>query len=120
MKIGDKLVRSPCLSTSYGDHKVAPMEGVVIWIHPKRRFFRVRFTVESGSWVECFSFHELEDERKDQRENDSSFEFERRDGKDRNRRQSRTRISRFPSQEGALYGHGFSGTSEPVLRRGGR
>ena len=59
MKIGDKEVHCPCLSTSYGDHKMPPTVGEVIWIHPKERFYRVRFTLPDGaSWVECYPCNE--------------------------------------------------------------
>ena len=98
MKIGDKLVRSPCVATSYGDHKMPPLCGTVIWIHPKRRFFRLRFTTAMGSWVECFYFHEIESERTDQHENDSNFEPERRNGKNSHRRFNGPRIRSLAQQ----------------------
>ena len=55
MKVGDKVIRCTCCSTSYGDHKIPPTEGEVIWIHPEGRFYRVRFEApDGGSWVTCF------------------------------------------------------------------
>lgn len=78
MKVGDEVIHAPCLSTSYGDHKMPPTRGVVIWIHPKERFYRVRFTVGAGSWVECFPCINTENERTDQNENDCNSEPERR------------------------------------------
>lgn len=61
MKIGDIVTETPTVDSVDGlaVEDRGPREGEVIYIHPKRRFYRVRFTTPLGyTWTECFNFPE--------------------------------------------------------------
>ena len=103
MNVGDVVIHTPCMATSYGEHKVPPTRGVVVWIHPKNRFYRVRFTVEGGSWIECFPCHQTEKERTETHENDCNSKPERRNRKNSIDRDNGSRYSRIPQKTGHLY-----------------
>lgn len=56
LKVGDQIVK---LCHFYGtDHISERMVGTVIYIHPKREFYRVRFNLKNGtSIVEGYRFY---------------------------------------------------------------
>lgn len=58
MEIGDIRAEVPSFWTTFGHGVGTPRQGEVIWIHPRRRFYRVRFTMpQTGwSWVESYYF----------------------------------------------------------------
>ena len=51
VKIGDRVKRKCGYrpGTEY-------IEGVVVYIHPERRYHAVEFTFDTGSFLECFPF----------------------------------------------------------------
>lgn len=53
--VGDKVIRRPVTFTGINDKKPLVLQGIVIWIHPKRRFHVVEFATEGGSLRECFT-----------------------------------------------------------------
>ena len=48
MIVGEKLIRTPRLYTTFGHRDGVPQECVVISIHPRRRFYTVEFTSKFG------------------------------------------------------------------------
>ncbi|WP_312611335.1 hypothetical protein [Oscillibacter sp.] len=92
MQIGDTLPITPTFDTTYGmPGDSVPLPAKVVYIHPQRRFYTVRFTVPGGSWTETRPCNPCElDRRKDKRkhENDCNYEQQGRRGKDRHRHQS--------------------------------
>lgn len=64
MKVGDKVTLTP--STVVGElrldgrkKRLQPITypGTVVYIHPRRMFYTVRFDFEFGSFRESFPFH---------------------------------------------------------------
>lgn len=53
MKIGDKVRRKINYGAEYG-RELPPEEGVVVYIHPERRYYTVEFTFQKGSTVRKF------------------------------------------------------------------
>lgn len=62
LKVGDTVTQCPILLelgvwTPDGRKlNCKSMQGRVVWIHPQRRFYTVRFTFGRRSILECFSF----------------------------------------------------------------
>lgn len=50
MEVGDK----PNEWVHFGETKAVRMMGTVTYIHPKRRFYTVRFDTETGSFSESY------------------------------------------------------------------
>lgn len=81
MQIGDILRITPTFDTTYGmPGDNIPLPAMVVYIHPQRRFYTVRFAVPGGSWTESFPCAPCEQDRrrgrrKDKRkyENDCNF-----------------------------------------------
>lgn len=78
MQIGDTKYITPTFETTYGmPGDNVPLPGKVVYIHPRKIFYTVRFTVPGGSWTETFPCNPCElDRRKDKRkhENDCNFQ----------------------------------------------
>ena len=53
MKVGDKVTKIISRATLHGE-KEKEATGTVIYIHPKGRFYRVRFDFGAKSFVEAF------------------------------------------------------------------
>lgn len=60
MKVGDIVVETPTLYSKSGLEHVGPQRCEVVYIHPKRRFYRVRFwsDVTGETFTECKYFPE--------------------------------------------------------------
>lgn len=60
MKVGDIVVETPTFYCKAGLEHVGPQRCEVVYIHPKRRFYRVRFRSEvtGESFTECRYFLE--------------------------------------------------------------
>ena len=60
MKVGDIVVETPTFYCKAGLEHVGPQRCEVIYIHPKRRFYRVRFRSEvtGETFTECMYFPE--------------------------------------------------------------
>lgn len=50
MQIGDRRMEEPSLNTTYGTWRSRPVEGRVVYIHPKRRFYTVEFYFPLTGW----------------------------------------------------------------------
>ena len=60
MKVGEIVVETPTLYSKSGLEHVGPQRCEVVYIHPKRRFYRVRFRsdVTGETFTECKYFPE--------------------------------------------------------------
>lgn len=58
MKVGDIVTETPTFYSKAGLDYVGPQRCEVVYIHPKRRFYRVRFRAEitGETWTECKYF----------------------------------------------------------------
>lgn len=78
MTIGDKRVARPSLFTTYGYGLGEPQGGVVVYIHPQRRFYILGFRYPNGArFREAFYFEDRAGrpgERGSDHENDSDYE----------------------------------------------
>lgn len=56
MKVGDKVVCDIVRASYKSSSRMETIRetGTVVYIHPKRRFYRVRFDFPGGSWHESF------------------------------------------------------------------
>jgi hypothetical protein len=55
MRVGDKVIEEINEATLYGyNGKKTKKQGTVEYIHPKQRFYQVRFDFERGSFRESF------------------------------------------------------------------
>lgn len=53
MKVGDKIKRKIEYGAEYGSN-LPPEEGVVVYIHPKHRYYTVEFTFPKGKIRESY------------------------------------------------------------------
>lgn len=53
VKVGDKVTEKVTLGNCFQQEF---MTGTVIYVHPKRRFYRVRFDMPGGSFTESYLF----------------------------------------------------------------
>ncbi|MBO4854074.1 MAG: hypothetical protein J5482_02865 [Oscillospiraceae bacterium] len=53
IRLGDRVWKTPYALRENGKDKL--LEGTVIWIHPKGRFYVLRFDLPGGSFCESFS-----------------------------------------------------------------
>lgn len=51
MNIGDQRMERPSFSTSYGANEMPPQRCEVIYIHPEKRYYRVRFPMPGGQSI---------------------------------------------------------------------
>ena len=67
MKVGDIIIETPTFYCKTGLERVGPQECEVVYIHPKRRFYRVRFRsdVTGETFTECMYFPDRKGEASD-------------------------------------------------------
>ena len=65
MKLGDEITARPLFGGATGESEGEPQKGVVVYIHPEGRFYRVQFTAANGThFHECY-FQQAQASEKD-------------------------------------------------------